>query len=129
MNLHGSAISFPFRVDARGTFVVATRRDDVVADAIRDVIETRRGERVMMPDYGIRDFVFAVQDFSFGRRLAGVIEDQLKKYVPLVKSVRATSEMDEEGRSVVNIRYEEVGSVNAPRNLVYPVWRLMNGET
>ena len=126
MNLHGSTISFPFRADARGTFVVADRREDVISQAIADIIETRKGERVMLPEYGIPDFVFAVQNFSFGHRLAYMLEEQIKAYVPLVRNVFVKTTTDDEGRALVDIRYSEVGQINAPRNMVYPVWRLRN---
>lgn len=124
MNLHGSTISFPPRVDARGSVVTTDDRSEIIQQAIRDIIETRRGERVMMPDYGIPDFVFAVQNFSFVHRLAYLLERQIKAYVPLVKSVTVTRGEDEEGRIEINLRYTEVGTINAPRNMVYPVWRL-----
>jgi len=124
MNLHGSTISFPFRTDARGTLVTTADRYEVISQAITDIIETRRGERVMMPDYGIPDFAFAVQNFSFAARLAFLLDQQIKRYVPLVKSVRVKSAKDEEGRATLELSYVGVGSVNAPKNLVYPIWRL-----
>lgn len=124
MNLHGSTISSPFRTDERGTFVTTADRSELIADAIRDIIETRRGERVMMPDYGIPDFVFAVQNFSFAARLGFLLRQQITRYVPLVRDVIVRKASDEEGRATIDIQYREVGSINAPRNLVYPVWRL-----
>lgn len=127
MNLAGSTISFPFRVDARGTFVTTAERKEVIEEAIKDIIETRRGERVMVPDYGIPDFVFAVQNFSFIHRLAYHLELQVKRYVPLVKSVRVKLAVNDEGQAILDMQYTEVGTVNAPRNMVYPVWRLRNG--
>jgi phage baseplate assembly protein W len=128
MNLQGSAIDFPFRTDARGTCRTTADRREIVAQAIADLIETRRGERVMLPDYGIDDFVFAVQDATFAVRLADHLETQIRRYVPLVKSVTVEAATDEHQRAIVNIRYTEVGEVNAPQNLVYPVWRLQEGE-
>jgi phage baseplate assembly protein W len=127
MNLHGSIISFPIRFDARGTFATTDRRETVISEAIEDVLETRRGERVMMPDYGIPDFAFSVQDSSFVHRLAYLLERQIKAYVPLVRSVKVDAAKDEEGRIVLQLRWQEVGSINAPGNMVYPVWRLRNG--
>jgi phage baseplate assembly protein W len=129
MNLHGSSIDFPIRADNRGTLVTTDRRPDVIAQAIADIIETRRGERVMMPDYGIPDFVFDVQDFSFSARLAFYLEEQITKYVPLVANVTAKAQTDDGGRATVALSYIEVGSVNAPRNLVFPVWQYIGGLT
>src|SRR4051812_17711631 len=91
MNLSGSSVDFPFRVDARGTIVTTAVRSEVITQAIKDIIETRRGERVMMPDYGIEDFVFAVQNATFAVRLADNLEQQIRRYVPLVKNVKVRS--------------------------------------
>lgn len=128
MNLTGSTISFPFAVDQRGTMVTTSKREDIIAQAIADLIETRQGERVMMPDYGIPDFVFAVQDFSFVPRLAFYLEEQILKYIPLVKNIKVKAETDESGRAVVLLQYSEVGEVDAPKNLVFPVWKYIGGE-
>lgn len=128
MSLQGSTIDFPFRVDTRGTVVTTAKRDEVITQAIADIIETRRGERVMMPDYGIPDMVFAVQNFSFAHRLAFVLEEQIKAYVPLVRTVVVKTATDEDGRATVEIKYTEVGSINAPKNMVYPVWKFQGGN-
>lgn len=125
MNIHGSTISFPFRPDVRGTFVTTANRREQIEQAIRDVLETRQGERVMLPDYGIPDFVFDVMDFGFAARLAYHLEKQIARYVPLVESVEVQSATDEKNRATVEIRYTEVGSINAPKNLVFPVWRMI----
>lgn len=125
MNIYGSTISFPFRSDVRGSIVTTAKREEQIAQAIADVIETRKGERVMMPDYGLDDWLFAVQDLGFAARLAYQLEQQILRYVPLVKSVKVQSVTDDEGRATVEIRYVEVGEINAPKNLVFPVWQYL----
>lgn len=128
MNLHGSTLSFPFRADVRGSTATTAERAQIISEAIADVLETRQGERVMMPDYGIPDFVFAVQDFSFAPRLAFYLEEQILRYVPLVKTVTVRAETDEQGRAIVSLQYTEVGEINAPKNLVFPVWQYAGGS-
>lgn len=125
MNLHGSTISFPFRPDVRGTTATVGDRSKIIEEAIADLLETRQGERVMMPDYGIPDFVFSVQDFSFAARMAYHLELQISRYIPLVASVETKAETDEEGRAVVSVSYTEVNEINAPKNLVFPVWQYL----
>ncbi|HEV7701365.1 MAG TPA: GPW/gp25 family protein [Pyrinomonadaceae bacterium] len=127
MNLTGTTLSFPVRPDVRGTMSGVVGRGEIIAQAIADIVETRRGERVMLPDYGIDDFVFEVQDASFAIRLAAHLEGQILKYIPLVKNLEVQAATDEDGRATVEVRYTEVGQVNAPRNLVFPVWRLQQG--
>lgn len=125
MNISGSTISFPFQFDLRGTLKTTSNRDEIIAQAIQDILETRQGERRMVCDYGIPDFVFAVQDFGFAARLAYHLEQQVLRYVPLVRSLQVVSATDVENRAVIEIQYTEVGAINAPKNLVYPVWRLL----
>lgn len=125
MNIHGSKIDFPFRVGITGTLVTTADRSEQIVQAIADVIETRTLERAMMPDYGLKDFIFAVQNSAFAQRLAYHLEMQIRKYVPLVKNVQIKAATDEDGRAIVNIKYEEVGTFSSPKNLVYPVWRLL----
>jgi len=124
MNLSGSTIQFPFRSDARGTFVVTGNREDLVSQAIADLIETRRGERVMLPDYGIDDYVFAVQNSSFAARLEFHLEEQIRRYVPLVRTVTVKVRTDESGKAIATVRYTTAGTIESPQNLVFPIWRL-----
>lgn len=128
-NLHGSTLSFPFIADIRGTLKTVSNRSEIIVQAIQDVLETRNGERVMMHDYGIEDYVFAVQDFSFAPRLAYYLEQQILKYVPLVKTVSVKAETDEQGRAVISLQYTEAGEINSPKNLVFPVWQYIGGES
>jgi phage baseplate assembly protein W len=127
MNIHGSTISFPFRPDVRGSMATTAKRPEQIAQAIADIVETRQGERVMLLDYGLPDFLFAARDFGFAPRLAYHLEVQIKKYVPLVRDVIVKSETDEEGRAVVSVSYFAVGEINAPKNLVFPVWQYVEG--
>ena len=128
----GSCLSHPIRPDVRGTLATIATRDAIVAESIRAIVETRQGERVMVPDYGIPDFVFSVVDFAFGPRLAYFVERQVLKYEPLVAKVKvAAGELTDEGfveglaqgRVALSLLYWVRGS-NTPRNLVFPVWHL-----
>ncbi len=123
-SLYGSAIDFPFRVDDRGSFVTSADPVTIVTQAIRDLVETLKGERVMLPDYGLSDWIFAVQDRTFITRISDELERQILRFVPFVKKVRVSGTTDEQGRAELSISYEIVTEINAPRNLTYPVWRL-----
>ena len=135
MNLTGTTLSFPLRPDVRGTLAAVSDRQMLIEQAIRDVIETRQGERVMLPDYGIPDFVFSVLDGGLKARLAYFIKEQVERYVPLVDTVTVQTGRLRDGafapgfesdgqRAVVSLTYIERGNVTAPRNLVFPVWQL-----
>lgn len=128
-NLTGSTLSFPFAPDIRGSLKTISNRSEQIVQAIADVLETRKGERVMIPDYGISDWIFAVQDFGFAARLAYELETQILRYVPLVRLVSVKSATDGENRAIIELQYTEVGQINAPKNLVFPVWQFVGGVT
>ncbi len=132
MSIQGSCLSHPIRADQRGTLATINSREAIVAESIRAIVETRQGERVMAPDYGIPDSVFSVIDFGFAARLGYFVELAIRFYEPLVDRVKVTAgEITDEGfraglavgRVALNIRYTIRGS-NVPRNLVFPVWQL-----
>jgi phage baseplate assembly protein W len=141
MTLHGSCLSHPFAPDQRGTLAVISSRAEIVAQSITAIIETRQGERVMCPDYGIPDFVFSVMDAGFTARLGYFIVRQVKRYEPLVDKIRVrlgsvdTQEgpslrsgfrpgfTEDAGVAAVEIEFTVRGSTT-PHNLVYPTWRL-----
>lgn len=126
-NLQGSAISFPFRADTRGSLKTSAEKSELIVQEIIDVLETRRGERVMMPDYGLPDFVFAVANVGFKLRLRYEIETQIKRYVPLVSSVKVTVELDGNGQVIAKLKYVERDAIDSPKNLVFPVWQFVGG--
>lgn len=140
MTIHGSCLSFPFRADNRGTLKTVGDRSALIEESIRSIIETRQGERVMMPDYGIPDLVFSVMDGGFASRIAYFIEQQILRYEPLVESVEAWAGSQRDGRFVsdlgmadsqraaVMVEYRERGS-SVPRNLVFPTWELLRSAT
>jgi phage baseplate assembly protein W len=132
--MQGSCLSHPIRPDVRGTLATIATREAIVAESIKAIIETRQGERVMVPDYGIPDFVFSVVDFAFAPRLAYFVEQQVLAYEPLVSKVRVTAgEITDEGfieglsngKVALNLLYWLRGS-NTPRNLVFPLWQFVN---
>ena len=77
----------------------------------------------MLPDYGLPDFVFSVMDSGFAARIAYHLEDQITKYVPLVEKVLVNTQINEQGRAQVRVKYVENGVIVAPDNLVFPVWK------
>jgi len=135
MTIYGSCLTHPIRPDQRGMLATSANRREMIAQSIASIIETRQGERVMCPDYGIPDFVFAVIDAGFTARLGYAVEQQVKAYEPLVDKVKVRigtlngaevfvpAFVEEQQIAAVQIEFTERGS-NTPQNLVYPTWRL-----
>jgi phage baseplate assembly protein W len=134
MTIHGACLSHPLRGDVRGTVATTAQRDAIVAESILAILETRKGERVMVPDYGIADFVFSVVDSGFAARLAYELQTQIKRYEPLVDRVKVNAGALIDGkfiggvnqdasRAAVSVSFTVRGS-NTVRNLVFPTWEL-----
>jgi phage baseplate assembly protein W len=135
MTLQGSWLSHPIQADQRGSLQTSANRAEMIAQSIANIVETRQGERVMVPDYGIPDFVFDAIDVGFTARLGYFIEQQVKRYEPLVDKIKVMPGSLKNGEvfvpgfiedqqiAALQIVFTERGS-NTPQNLVYPTWRL-----
>ncbi len=134
MTIHGAHLAFPFAADARGSLAVVSSREAIVEQSIRSILSTRQGERVMLPDYGIPDFVFATADSGFVPRVAYALRQQVLKYEPLVDEVRVfVGALDgdefapgftlDAGRAALRVEFTVRGS-NVAHSLVYPAWTL-----
>lgn len=142
MSIHGTTLLHPLAPDRRGTFATTKGGRDgksekqlLIEQSIMAIIETRQGERVMLPDYGIPDFVFEVMDAGFTARVAYFVEQQILRYEPMVEKARVLTGFIDDDRGFVPgftaseqiaaffIEYTERGS-NTTRNLVFPTWQL-----
>lgn len=121
MDLHGACLSHPIRPDRRGTLAVLRDRHAIIAESIAAILETRQGERVMLPDYGLPDYVFDVMDNGFAARLRYVIEQQIMRYEPLVERITVSVRDSDAHAATVEIEYVARGT-NSPRNLTFPLW-------
>ncbi|MGE5381384.1 MAG: GPW/gp25 family protein [Methylocystaceae bacterium] len=123
-NFLGRGWKFPVQVDPVTGRIKMSEGEDDIAEAIRIIIMTYRGERVMRPDFGsgLNDFVFGLTDPT----TLGVIEADLKNAIlawePRVTKVEVQVEADtNSGQLWINIKYA-VRSTNNLFNLVYPFY-------
>jgi len=134
MNIHGSALSYPVRFDDRGTLATVSDRRRLIAESVKAILETRQGERVMMPDYGIPDYAFAIRGGGFAASIAYFLRQQILKYEPLVSDVQVEDGFivedvfiagmtTDEHSAAVSLEITERGA-NSPFNLVFPLWEL-----
>ena len=127
MNLFGSKLAFPLRVDTRGAFAVVTDQVESARQSLVVLISTRQGERVMMPDLGMPDLVFSIVDASFAARLRYHLREQIAKYAPTiepdVRVVVIAGDGSDPHTVMVSIDFRLRGSSDE-HNLTYPYWRL-----
>lgn len=121
----GRGWKFPVQVDrATGRFLLSEGEEDI-AEAIRIILKTSRGERVMRPDFGcgLNDFVFGTTDDTTLRLLESDIRQAITVWEPRVTDVEVEVTQDEgkPGRMQIGITYV-VRSTNNLFNQVYPFY-------
>jgi hypothetical protein len=120
----GRGWRFPVRVDGRGRVALSTGAADV-EEAIRVILGTARGERVMRPEFGcdLHEFAFATVDAATLTLVESAVREAIARWEPRVE-VRdvevSTAELDA-GRLLVGVDYR-VRSSDAAGSLVYPFY-------
>lgn len=120
----GRGWKFPVSVDASGRIALSEYEDDV-REAIRIILMTGKGERVMQPDFGagLYDFVFASMNSTTIGRIQRAVQDALIKWEARVQVMGVEVEPDqgELGRLLINVDYR-VRATNTRFNLVFPFY-------
>jgi phage baseplate assembly protein W len=118
----GVGWAFPVAADAGRVRVAAYEED--VAQAIRIILGTDPGERVMRPDFGagLSAFVFEPMNPTTLEALRQRVHDALVDWEPRidVEAVTVTPRPDA-GQVLIEMRYR-VRATNTVRNLVYPFY-------
>jgi uncharacterized protein len=131
MDIIGSGLAFPLRVDAHGSLALS-RRDEDVREAIAVIIGTAPGERPMRPEFGcgIHDFVFETVDAHTLGRLDYAIRAALDRWEPRIDVLEVDFDTSRAGRGelLIDITYALRGT-NDVRNLVYPFYLIPAEES
>ncbi|HEY1390213.1 MAG TPA: GPW/gp25 family protein [Ktedonobacterales bacterium] len=122
----GVGWAFPVGVDARGRIALARQERDI-EEAIRIILLTPKGQRVMRPEFGcqIHDLMFAPNDATTAGLAAYYVEEALGMWEPRihVKEVNARPDPENQGRLLIDISYE-VKATHDSRSLVFPFYRI-----
>ena len=120
----GRGWAYPVSVDAMTGDISLVDHEEDIAQAVRLIIETGRGERVMRPDFGagLNDFVFEPTSTTTMALIRHRVEEALITWEPRVRvqAVEVKANRASLGRIDIAIEYE-VRSTNTFYNLVYPV--------
>jgi phage baseplate assembly protein W len=115
---------FPVSVAVDGDVALAAGPEDV-REAVRLILETEPGERVMRPDFGggLRRFVFAPLSTGTLALVRHQVEQALIRWEPRIDldGVRVAPDSAEPGRLNIEIDYR-VRDTNTSYNLVYPFY-------
>jgi phage baseplate assembly protein W len=126
----GVGWAFPLGTDATGGIALVAREREI-AQAIRLILGTARGERAMRPEFGCRihDHVFGPANSATAGQIAYDVREALERWEPRIDVLDVSVAYDriETGILYVDIGYVISGS-NDPRNLVFPFYVIPDHE-
>lgn len=120
----GNGFRFPMGVDQRGGIALSSGPGDV-DKAIRVILLTAPGERVMRPQFGCRiwDLLFEPVNANTMGLMAAAVRDALAQWEPRIEVESVVVEPDANDASHVRIRIDyRLRVTNDRRNLVYPFY-------
>lgn len=99
--------------------------EEDIAEAIRVILGTTHGERVMRPSFGcgVQEFIFGLTDDTSLHLLESNIQEAIRNWEPRVHEVdvKAVPEADDPGKVMIRISYL-VRTTNNLFNQVYPFY-------
>jgi len=125
----GIGWAFPVQPDSTGQDIARVAYEEDIRQAIRLILETDPGERVMRPDFGagLHTLVFEPINTTTLALARHRVEQALTLWEPRIDSVIVKVATDPPlGRLMIDIQYR-VRSTNTFYNLVYPFY-LQEGQ-
>jgi phage baseplate assembly protein W len=120
----GRGWSFPPRIGPQGGLALTTERNEL-DQAIKIILMTAPGQRVMRPNFGCRlhELVFAPNNSHTAALARRYVEEALGMWEPRISvtSVEAGPDPDDASRLLIEIEYE-VKSNHDRRSLVHPFY-------
>jgi uncharacterized protein len=120
----GVGWAFPPQVEADGSIAEAVYEEDI-RQAIRIILGTNPGERVMRPDFGagLNTFVFEPVNTTTMALVKTRVQEALINWEPRIdlEEVQVTTDRLERNRLLIDLTYR-VRATNSIHNLVYPFY-------
>src|SRR6058998_2763443 len=118
----GVGWAFPPRVEADGAIAEAVFEEDI-RQAIRIIIFTNRGERLLRPDFGagLNEFLFEPVNTTTMALIETRVREALITWEARIDvlQVTVTSDRSERNKLLIDLTYR-VRATNTQHNLVYP---------
>jgi phage baseplate assembly protein W len=120
----GAGLAFPLAPNPKGSLDMAVYEEDI-RQAIRIILETNPGERIMRPDFGagLRGFVFEPLSVATMHRVETRVREALIDFEPRVDLMEVIVKAGQiaRGELLIDITYR-VRASNSIANLVYPFY-------
>jgi phage baseplate assembly protein W len=119
----GTGWKFPVQVDPSTGRIMLSQHEEDIAEAIRIILWTARGERVMRPDFGsgVHQYSFEENDFTILSMLENDLERSIREWEPRVENVKVKAIPDGGGKLNIHVSYT-VRTTNNLFNQVYPFY-------
>lgn len=121
----GTGLHFPVSVDEVTGRMQESSYEDNIKESIYLIIMTKKGERVMHPDFGcdIHQYMFDIVDYTTLNRMKLAVENALLRWEPRIADIHVmvTDMMQERNAVQIEIGYR-VRTTNSPYNLVFPFY-------
>lgn len=120
----GNGFSFPLEADFISGSLKSAGEEESIRQAIYLILMTRKGERILHPDFGcgIWDYVFEVPDFPVLSRMEQEVTEALILWEPRITDLEVEVSPGEAAWQVNIMIHYRVRSTNNPFNLVYPFY-------
>lgn len=121
----GRGWKFPVKVDAQTGKVLTSEYEEDIVEAIKIIISTRKGERVMRPDFGCDIFkhLFDVVDYTLLKQMENTVKNALIAWEPRITDIEVEAIVDPKSAERVDLHIAYVvRTTNNPFNLVYPFY-------
>jgi phage baseplate assembly protein W len=124
----GQGLAFPLQYDARGGIALTSGESDIV-QAIKIILLTAPGERVMRPEFGCRihELVFAPHDAATESLAIHYVREALERWEPRieVQDIAISPATRRDGVLLIEIKYQ-IKDTHDEYSIVYPFY--LTGE-
>lgn len=121
----GRGFRFPVQVDETTGRMETSAYEDDIKEAIYIILMTRKGERIMMPEFGcgIHEYAFGTMDFATLSMMEREVKKALTLWEPRIIDLTVDIGIDPVKEGCVNVYVNyTVRSTNNPYNLVFPYY-------
>lgn len=121
----GRGFHFPMEAEPETGKLREAEGEEDIKEAIGIILRTKKGERVMRPDFGcdIAQFMFGTMDYTSLAMMERSITQALVLYEPRIHNLRVEAAASEDRENAVLIRISyQVRATNNPYNLVFPFY-------
>ncbi len=121
----GTGLHFPITVDRITGQIRESAHEENIKESIFLILMTKKGERVMRPDFGcdIHQFMFDAVDYTVRMRMKRAVEEALIRWEPRITDIEVEILDSASAGDALQIRIRyRVRATNNPFNLVFPFY-------